>query len=392
MAAPLVAFAIYLSGLGPTGLDLTPYALIVTAVVMAWGIFNYQMLDIMPVAREAVVASMTDAVIVLDTQNRIVDLNPAAAQLLAPNGQHCIGALATEWFPQECKVTVNEDELPTQTEIRLEVQGGERSFDMRLSPLYGRSGRCEGRLIVLRDITRSKQAENERERLITELDTFAHSVAHDLKTPVAVLVSYGLFLLDGYADMSEAEIREHLETIVQTGQEVSGIIDALLLLASVDKLERVPVCPLTMGEIVAEAQKRLSTLIVQAKAQISGPQTWPAALGYAPWIEEVWVNYISNAIKYGGKPPVVTLGVAIQPDGMIRCWVRDNGRGLTVEDQQRLFTEFTRLRRDGVEGYGLGLSIVRHIVEKLGGQVGVESMIEGGSVFSFTLPEAPGAE
>jgi PAS domain S-box-containing protein len=393
VAVPLVAFAVYLSGLGPTGLDLTPFALIVTAVAMAWGIFNYQMLDIVPVAREAVVASMTDAVVVLDTQNRVVDLNPAGERLFGPDPQRCVGRLATECFPKECEVTVEgEATLPSQAEIALQVQGSKRFFDMRLSPLYSRSGRREGRLIVLRDITRSKQAENERERLIAELDAFAHTVAHDLKTPVTVLMSYTLFLLDGYTDMPEAEIRENLETIVQTGQEVNGIIDALLLLASVDKMEKVPVGPLSMGEIVAEAQKRLATLIVQAKARIGGPETWPVALGYAPWIEEVWVNYLSNAVKYGGEPPVVTLGAAIQPDGMIRCWVRDNGHGLTAEEQQRLFTEFTRLHGSQVEGHGLGLSIARHIVEKLGGKVGVESTIGDGTVFSFTLPKAPGTE
>jgi PAS domain S-box-containing protein len=393
MTVPLVVYAVYLSRLGPTGLDLTPYALIVTAVAMAWGIFNYQMFDIMPVAREAVVASMTDAVVVLDTQDRIVDLNSAAERLFGPDAQRCVGRVATECFPKEYEVTVNgRAVLPSQAEIALQVQGSKRFFDLRLSPLCSRSGRSEGRLIVLRDITQSKQAEDERERLISELDRFAHTVAHDLKTPVTVLMSYSLYLLDSYADISETEIREHLEMIVQTGQEVIGIIDALLLLASVDKMEKIPVRPLSMGEIVAEAQKRLATLIVQAKARISGPETWPVALGYAPWIEEVWVNYISNAIKYGGEPPVVTLGAAIQPDGMIRYSVRDNGHGLTAEQQQRLFTEFTRLHVSQVEEHGLGLSIARHIVQRLGGQVGVESTIGDGTVFSFTLPKAPGTE
>jgi len=335
---------------------------------------------------------MSDAVIVLDARHRIVDLNPAAEQLLGSDAQRCIGRLATECFPKGYEVALNGDPLPARAEIALEVQGSRRFFDMQLSSLNGHSGQREGRLIVLRDITWRKLAEDERERLITELDTFAHTVAHDLKTPVAVLVSYGLYLLDEYAHMSEAEIREHLNTIVQAGQEVSGIIDALLLLASVDRMEQIPIGPLDMATIVAEVQKRLATLIRQENAQISGPETWPVALGYAPWIEEVWVNYLSNAIKYGGRPPVVTLGATIQPDGLVCYWVRDNGHGLTAEDQQRLFTEFTRFHRGPVEGYGLGLSIVRHIVEKLGGQVGVESTIGSGSVFSFTLPKAPGAE
>jgi signal transduction histidine kinase len=102
----------------------------------------------------------------------------------------------------------------------------------------------------------------------------------------------------------------------------------------------------------------------------------------------VWANYISNALKYGGKPPHIQLGADRQPDSMVRFWVRDNGAGLTLEEQERLFVPFQQLNKIHAEGHGLGLSIVRRIVERLGGKVNVESEgIPGqGSVFSFTLP------
>jgi len=82
----------------------------------------------------------------------------------------------------------------------------------------------------------------------------------------------------------------------------------------------------------------------------------------------------------------VELGATPQPDRMVRFWVRDNGPGLTPEEQALLFTPFTRLDQARAKGHGLGLSIVRRIVEKLGGQVGVESEVGKGSVFTFTLP------
>jgi len=84
----------------------------------------------------------------------------------------------------------------------------------------------------------------------------------------------------------------------------------------------------------------------------------------------------------------VQLGAEAQPDGMVRFWVRDNGHGLSPEEQARLFTPFTRLDQARAKGHGLGLSIVRRIVEKLGGQVGVESLVGQGSSFFFTLPGA----
>jgi two-component system sensor histidine kinase/response regulator len=118
------------------------------------------------------------------------------------------------------------------------------------------------------------------------------------------------------------------------------------------------------------------------------PKTWPVALGYGPWVEEVWVNYLSNGLKYGGQPPRVELGATAQPDGQVCFWIRDNGSGIPPEAQTRLFTPFTRLDQVRAEGHGLGLSIVRRIVEKLGGQVGVKSEAGQGSVFTFTLPAA----
>jgi two-component system sensor histidine kinase/response regulator len=220
-----------------------------------------------------------------------------------------------------------------------------------------------------------------------ELDAFAHTVAHDLKNPLGLVILWTETLQLDYADLSDEQRMDYLEAISQSGRKMNSIIDELLLLASVRSVDA-KIGPLDMDSIVAEAQRRLVPLIEERQAEIVLPaeSEWPVALGYAPWIEEVWVNYLSNAIKYGGGPPRVELGAEIQPDGMARFWVRDNGAGLAPEDQARLFTPFTRLNQVRVKGYGLGLSIVRRIVEKLDGQVGITSQAGHGSIFSFTLP------
>jgi signal transduction histidine kinase len=108
-------------------------------------------------------------------------------------------------------------------------------------------------------------------------------------------------------------------------------------------------------------------------------------LGYAPWIEQVWINYLTNALKYSGDATQVKLGGERMVNGTVRYWVRDYGPGLSEEEQAALFRPFTRLNYQ-VEGHGLGLSIVKRIVEKLDGDVGVESTPGEGSTFYFTLP------
>ena len=233
----------------------------------------------------------------------------------------------------------------------------------------------------VRERTAAFQARNE------ELTGYDRTVAHDLKNPLALVVGWAEVLEQQSGNMPREEIQRHLGTVVQAGRRMHRIIDELLLFSGVRDME-VAAEPLDTAGIVDDVQQRLALVIADSAAEIVLPETWPVALGYGPWIGEVWANYISNAIKYGGEPPRVELGATEQADGSVRFWVRDNGPGISPEEQTGLFTRFTRLDRyrHRAEGHGLGLSIVRRVAEKLGGQAGVESEVGQGSTFFFSLP------
>lgn len=236
----------------------------------------------------------------------------------------------------------------------------------------------------LRERTDDLQARNE------ELDAFAHTVAHDLKNPLSQANGFSTILSKEFDLLPPDETRQYLQFIAQSTQKMESIINELLLLAGVRKTQVVPQ-PLETAAIVAEARERLAYMLEQTKAELVIPAEWPVALGYGPWIEEVWVNYLANAIKYGGKPPRIEIGADQQP-GTVRFWVRDYGPGVSAADQEKLFRPFTQLNQVSTKGHGLGLSIVRRIVEKLGGQVGIESEVGQGSRFYFTLPRATGTQ
>ncbi len=237
----------------------------------------------------------------------------------------------------------------------------------------------------------------ERERLISDLNAFSHMVAHDLKNPLTGLIGYASLLSSRLGDAADIQALRYLEIINQTSFRMNRIIEDLLLLANVRE-KIVEMTPMDMSAIVEEAIARLEYLISQNEAEIIKPSTWPTANGYGPWVEELWANYISNGIKYGGIPPRITLGADVLPKGIVRFWVLDNGDGISEDDQKKLFSPFTRLEEERAEGHGLGLSIVKRIIEKLGGTAGVESKgLPGeGSKFFFTLPismnEAKGAK
>lgn len=260
-----------------------------------------------------------------------------------------------------------------------------RSFSLGAVDYVAKPFQAEEVLARVRShITLYKLQRDLREQ-VAELDAFAHTVAHDLKNPLALMIGLIDFVMLQFADDVPQEMMEFLKKIESTGYRGVNIIDELLLLASVRKQD-VKSAPLDMEMIVAKAQDRLTYMIENYHGELYIPEQWPTGVGYAPWIEEVWVNYMSNALKYGGKPPRLELGTAVQPDGMVRFWVRDNGPGLSPEKQAVLFTEFVRLNEVRVEGFGLGLSIVRRIMDKLNGRVGVISAEGQGSEFYFELP------
>lgn len=231
------------------------------------------------------------------------------------------------------------------------------------------------------------QARNE------ELDAYAHTVAHDLKNPLTLVVGFADMLRDTYQSLPPEEVQQYLSIIIEHGKKMGSIIEALLLLAVVRGTKEIEVDEVDMGFIVGENLKRIEYMLKEYEGDLRLPESWPTAYGYGPWLEEVWYNYLTNGLKYGGRPPVLELGYDLLENNMARFWVKDNGAGFSTDKPEKLFAPLSRLTAgDYQSGHGLGLSIVRRIVERLGGKVGVESKLGSGSCFYFTLPlAAPGS-
>jgi len=237
----------------------------------------------------------------------------------------------------------------------------------------------------LEETVRTRTAELEQRT--ADLDAFAHMVAHDLKSPLSGVTGLARLLEVQHGTRLGEDGRALAQAISASGRKMRDIIDELLLLASLRK-DQVKLVPLDMQAIVESTLERLAPSLRESGAEVQRPESWPAALGHGQWVEEVWCNYLSNAVKYGGRPPRIALGGSRVTEGQVRFWVADNGPGLTQEEQRTAFEPFTRFGRRSEEGQGLGLSIVANIVDKLGGEVAVSSDPSEGTVFSFTLPAA----
>ena len=354
----------------------------------------------------AALRSMDYAVIVTDARGRVAYMNPVAEAL---TGWQQAAAIHQDVTQVMSLINGETQELvanPTQQALRdgqtagvpsdtvLDQQGRRIFVDVTASPIWDAGGQMTGCVLVFMDINEYKHIEAELRRTNVELqmhnadlDAFAHTVAHGLKNPINMIMGYAELLAQDDADLRVDQRQKSLEAIARTARKLNNIVDELLLLASVRSIDA-PRMPLDMAEIVAGARQHVMDLVVQYQAELTLPSTWPAAYGYAPWVEEIWANYLSNAIKYGGQPPRVELGGEAQANGTARFWVRDNGAGLTDDQRVQLFRPFVQLAQTQARGYGLGLSIVQRIVEKLGGKVGVDSSgVPGqGCLFHFTLP------
>ena len=220
-----------------------------------------------------------------------------------------------------------------------------------------------------------------------ELEAYAHTIAHSLKTPLAAASRFLEILHKFKSDGLTAEQRHLVQQAFSALAMTGDAVDALLLLSTVAR-QSVELHPLEMGALVDQALNQLADLQARTRASLKLPDAWPPALGYAPWVGEVWLNLLSNALKYGGSPPSIELGGT--PEGShVRFWVRDNGQTLSEQERKRVFIPFTRLHQERAAGHGLGLATVQRIISSLGGKVGVSAGVQGGNEFFFELPVAP---
>lgn len=396
---------IYIFQINPLpGFDWTPFTFLLTGILIAINISRFKMFDLIPFARNKLFDILPDAILILDKSRRIADYNPSMKELIELEDKGLVGKSVDEVFPKWKKIIQEAKETDDfQSILSHEVNDKTIYFDFQVLSLYDLRKQRNGKLVILKDITSRVQAEaeiketnirlvteiQEKEKLIHDLDAFSHTVAHDLKSMLSAIVTASSLIKNGIDDMPKEVLLEINDLISQSATKTMHITSELLTLASVRQQE-IKMVKVNMRKVVLDSMSRLEEMIKDNTAKIELPDAWPVVLGYGAWLEEVWINYISNAVKYGGTPPIIKIGSNIMPDNRIKFWIRDNGKGLSEDEMALLFSKFTRLDTIRAEGHGLGLSIVKRIIEKLNGEVGVESHnIPGeGSIFYFILPLA----
>lgn len=292
-------------------------------------------------------------------------------------------------------------------QIELETRGDEFSiwFEYQMHPVYSKDGELMGASLSARDITTRKIAEEKLQALNESLEqkvadrtaelqaankaleAFSYSVSHDLKAPVRAIIGFTDIIAQDYAPRLDADLREMFRYINDSARRMSAIIDDLLTLARYERMSLSPQV-IDMEQLIRSVWDSISfSTRHHATLQL---QPVPEIVADPSLIQQVLVNLLSNAVKYSSKKeaPMVTVWAERSPTH-ITYIVRDNGAGFDMKNYNRLFGAFQRLHgMNDFDGTGVGLLLVKRIIEKHGGQVWAEAKVGEGATFYFTLPAA----
>ncbi len=438
-AAPWIGNALYVSGLPPfTYLDLTPFAFAVTGAMASVGLYRYGILRVIPVARERVIEMMSEALVVIDTEGRILDLNPAARALLHPGGQPAatispsrmtgrpLLAFLSHWPELAEQYTANEE---TRLDLPLHLPGEQRSFEALISPLYDSRGQHNASLILLRDITARKEAERalvlakevaeesgraaeqasrEAEQARQEAEraqwaaeqasraksSFLATMSHELRTPLTVIIGY-CEIIQSEARKNEQELTvTRIDRILESAHHLLAIINEVLDLSRIEANRvRLSAEAFQVEDLLNETLAAIRPLADKNGNQLE--TDLPPGLGEmradATRLRQVLYNLLANAAKFTENGRIRLQARRSNDHGAawLEFAVSDTGIGMTEEQMQHLFQAFTQAdtsttRRYG--GAGLGLVISQRLCRLMGGEIQVESQAGVGSTFTVRLP------
>jgi chemotaxis family two-component system sensor kinase Cph1 len=232
-----------------------------------------------------------------------------------------------------------------------------------------------------------------------ELDSFAYVASHDLKEPLRGIHNYSIFLLEDYAELLDEDGVSKLQTLVRLSQRMESLIDSLLLMSRVGRLD-LELQPTDLNQLVAEVRELLQPRLEQTNTTLEVRHPLPTIMADPTRLREVFNNLITNALKYSDKPEkLVIIGEApagkvgprgaINPEDYHVFYVQDNGIGIDPRHHESIFRIFKRLHAQDKfgGGTGAGLAIARKMIEKHDGELWVESVLGQGTTFFFSIPK-----
>ncbi|MHC4556026.1 MAG: sensor histidine kinase [Planctomycetota bacterium] len=343
---------------------------------------------------EAIIYSIRDAVIVVDEYDKLLMANEAAGRLFNfdfRSSQHkYLGELIDaeqSTFADFISHSRQSKGRATKQEIEFDEAGEQKTFDCIVSCVYDQGRKVCGVVAVLHDITREKQVQQMK-------DDFVSHVSHELKTPLASITAYSEMLCDGEADNEETR-KEFYSVIYNQAERLSRLIEDILNTSRIESgLIKVSKKPVSLTMLIEEQLQMIKGYAEEKDIEVVGqkPIIFDQAYVDRDMISQVIVNLLSNAVKYTRSGGSVKIETEVdEVASLVRVRVTDTGVGIPENEIEHVFDKFYRVsaNKKQAKGTGLGLNLVKQIVEKVhDGRVFVTSKVGVGSTFGFELPLA----
>jgi len=336
--------------------------------------------------REAILASMTDAVLAVDARLNITFCNDAFVDAVGGQshieGVPLIRVVRDRGLNEVVKHVADSGEIVRK---RLEpFMPGGPTFDIYAAPLS--SSPWRGVIAILHDVTPVERLERAKR-------DFVANVSHEFRTPLATITGYAETLLNGGLE-DHANRRRFVEIIQANGVRLNNIAADLLSLSEIeDGRPGDGARPISVKQAISSAIRAIEPAASLMRVNLSAdPISDLYVLGYGVRFEQALLNLIDNAVKFNKEGGDVAVSALESPAGQIEIRISDTGLGIPQEDLSRIFERFYRVdkaRSRQVGGTGLGLSIVKHAIEQINGTVTVESRLGQGTTFHVFLPKCP---
>ncbi len=371
------------------GLDFTPISFTLTDLLVAAALLRYRMLDLRPIASSVLYEGIRDALVAVDQENRIVDMNVPASELTGKMVGEVIGRPAREVFEAMPALVerLEAESADSRGEIEVAEDGLARCYDLRIWPLLDRRERPLGKLVTLHDVTELKRVQDELERINSELDGYAHTVSHDLKGPLTSIMLANQALVRLMDSPETPETKDKVEKVLglmfSSTEKANSHINCLLALAvagqkptAVQEVDVGDVVGLVLEEHRGDIEDHRAKVITEDLGSLRADPTH---------IYQLFSNLIGNCFQHNAGLDIV-IEVRRLPDDANghRFLVRDNGQGIREADLERIFEPFYKADSNGS---GIGLATARRIVRVYGGDIYAYN--DHGACFEFSLPDWP---
>jgi two-component system, NtrC family, sensor histidine kinase KinB len=340
---------------------------------------------------EAIIDSLYDPVLVTDAQGGVTKLNPAAEEIFGPAGQNLGKPVAAIARDRQLALAVAEalhSQRPVAGDGRAAVlphalDGSERAFRLRTTPMHDEEGRLRGAVTLLEDITRLREID----RLKSE---FIATASHELRTPLtSVQMGIHLVLENTLGPLTDAQ-REVLAVCREDCARLEHLMRDLLDLSRIEAGEAAPtLVPISATTLLQAAVVAMQPYVEghERTLRVEVPVGLPDVRADRSQIERVLTNLMSNAVRHTTQGDTIAVTVTLH-EGYVAVAVTDTGSGIPPAYLPRIFEKFVQVPNALSGGAGLGLAISKHLVEAHGGQISVCSEVGRGTTFTFTLPVA----